>query len=51
MKNKKVIIIVIISVVLIIAMLFSAFEVFLHENCTEVRFDKNNPIKLKIIVR
>lgn len=27
---------------------FSSFEVFLHENCTEVRFDKNNPVKLKM---
>lgn len=28
---------------------FSSFEVFLHENCTEVRFDKNNPVKLKML--
>lgn len=27
---------------------FSPFEVFLHENCTVVRFDKNNPVKLKM---
>ncbi len=27
---------------------FDGFEVLLHENCTEVRFDRNNPIRLKM---
>lgn len=27
---------------------FSPFEVFLYENCAEVRFDRNNPVKLKM---
>jgi len=27
---------------------FSSFEVLLHENCTEVRFDRNNHIRLKM---
>jgi predicted glycogen debranching enzyme len=28
---------------------FSPFEVVLHENCTEVKFDKTIPVKLKMI--
>lgn len=28
---------------------FSPFEVFLHSNCTEVRFDRNNLVRLKMI--
>lgn len=27
---------------------FDEFEVLLHENCTEVRFDRNNPTRLKM---